>query len=214
MARHVFLSFVEEDLQLVELFRGQAKNANNDLEFDDYSVKVPINSDNASYVKQQIRNKIDGVSVTLCLIGYNTNRSDWVDWEIGVSDDMGKGIVGMRLHSSSSDVVPDALRDVNVDVVNWKIDVKTIAPECEPLLADLRMQVEVNDGDINAFASIAGVGQSVDISRFITTNTGELEIAIGTEFCIPINPQTQNLQISNGEFPPSSPTIILSLIHI
>jgi len=122
MARHVFLSFVEEDLQLVELFRGQAKNANIDLEFDDYSIKEPINSDNADYVKQQIRNKIDGVSVTLCLIGHNTNRSDWIDWEIGVSDDMGKGIVGMRLHSSSSDVVPNALRDVNADVVNWKID--------------------------------------------------------------------------------------------
>ena len=122
MARHVFLSFVEEDLQLVELFRGQAKNANNDLEFDDYSIKEPINSDNADYVKRQIRNKIDGVSVTLCLIGRNTHRSDWVDWEIGVSDEMGKGIVGMRLHSSSSDVVPDALSDVNADVVNWKLD--------------------------------------------------------------------------------------------
>lgn len=37
MAKHVFLSFVEEDLELVRLFRGQAKNKNSDLEFDDYS---------------------------------------------------------------------------------------------------------------------------------------------------------------------------------
>jgi len=121
MARHVFLSFVEEDLQLVELFRGQAKNANNDLEFDDYSVKVPINSDNANYVRSQIRDKIDGVSVTLCLIGYNTHGSDWVDWEIETSDEMGKGIVGMRLHSSSSDRVPDALDNVDADIVDWNI---------------------------------------------------------------------------------------------
>ena len=32
-----FLSFVEEDLNVVNLFRGQAKNQNSDLEFADYS---------------------------------------------------------------------------------------------------------------------------------------------------------------------------------
>lgn len=121
MARHVFLSFVEEDKQLVELFRGQAKIKNSELEFDDYSLKVPINSDDADYVKRQIRNKIDGVSVTLCLIGHNTHNSDWVDWEIETSDKMGKGIVGMRLHSSSSDTVPDTLDDVDADVVDWNL---------------------------------------------------------------------------------------------
>lgn len=42
MARNVFLSFVEEDLDLVNLFRGQVKNENNDLEFSDYSVKEPL----------------------------------------------------------------------------------------------------------------------------------------------------------------------------
>jgi hypothetical protein len=31
MGRHVFLSFVEEDLELVRLFRGQAKNEESDL---------------------------------------------------------------------------------------------------------------------------------------------------------------------------------------
>ena len=40
MARRVFLSFVVEDLDLVNLFRGQAKNKKNDLEFSDYSVKI------------------------------------------------------------------------------------------------------------------------------------------------------------------------------
>ena len=37
-----FLSFVEEDLNLVNLFRGQAKNDNNDLDFADYSIKDPF----------------------------------------------------------------------------------------------------------------------------------------------------------------------------
>lgn len=51
MTKHVFLSFVEEDLTMVNLFRGQAKNRNSDLAFDDYSVKTPYNSDNAAYIR-------------------------------------------------------------------------------------------------------------------------------------------------------------------
>jgi hypothetical protein len=49
-----FLSFVEEDLDRVNLFRGQARNKNFDLEFADYSVREPYNSANADYIKQQI----------------------------------------------------------------------------------------------------------------------------------------------------------------
>ena len=58
MAKHAFPSFVEEDLSLVRLFRGQAKNKNSALSFDDYSAKVPLNSTNAEYIKSQIRPKI------------------------------------------------------------------------------------------------------------------------------------------------------------
>ncbi|WP_299290179.1 TIR domain-containing protein [Nitrosopumilus sp.] len=122
MARHVFLSFVEEDLDLVNLFRGQAKNANNDLEFDDYSVKEPYNSTNADYIKQQIRSKLDNVSVTVCLIGHSTHKSDWVDWEIIASSAKEKGLVGVRLHSSQNDISPPSLIQQGGTIVNWKID--------------------------------------------------------------------------------------------
>jgi DNA-directed RNA polymerase subunit L len=121
MARNVFLSFVEEDLNLVNLFRGQAKNENNDLEFYDYSVKEPFDSENADYIKQKIRNLIEKVSVTLCLIGETTYKSKWVDWEIRTSAALGKGLVGVRLHSSSKDIVPQSLKDNKAEIVDWNI---------------------------------------------------------------------------------------------
>ena len=37
MSVHVFLSFQSEDIDRVQLFRGQAKNRNSSLEFSDYS---------------------------------------------------------------------------------------------------------------------------------------------------------------------------------
>ena len=121
MVRNVFLSFVEEDLNLANLFRGQARNVNNDLEFRDYSVKEPFNSSSAEYIKQQIRNLIDNVSVTLCLIGYNTHTSNWVNWEIETSALKLKGLVGVRLHSSQNDIPPSDLGKYNGRVVNWDI---------------------------------------------------------------------------------------------
>ena len=121
MARNVFLSFVEEDLNLVNLFRGQAKNENNDLEFSDYSVKEPFDSENADYIRQEIRNLIKKVSVTLCLIGETTYKSKWVDWEIRTSAALGKGLVGVRLHSSSKDIVPQSLIDNKAEIVDWNI---------------------------------------------------------------------------------------------
>lgn len=72
MARRVFVSFVVEDQDLVNLFRGQAKNKNTDLEFSDYSVKEPYDSTNAPYIRARIRERIAAASVTICLIGQIT----------------------------------------------------------------------------------------------------------------------------------------------
>jgi hypothetical protein len=54
MAIRAFLSFVEEDLELVNLFRGQAKLESSDLDFHDYSIKEPFDSDNAQYIQRGI----------------------------------------------------------------------------------------------------------------------------------------------------------------
>jgi len=65
ISRHVFISFDHEDLDEVNLLRGQAKNENTDFQFDDHSVKEPYDSTNADYIKRNIREKIDRCSVTV-----------------------------------------------------------------------------------------------------------------------------------------------------
>lgn len=94
-----FLSFVEEDLALVNLFRGQAKNTTGDLEFADYSVREPYNSTNAHYIKQQIAPRISGSSLTMCLYGPTTYTSSWVGWELNKALELGKPIMGVSLYS-------------------------------------------------------------------------------------------------------------------
>ncbi len=99
MAIRAFLSFVEEDLNLVNLFRGQAKNEELDLEFDDYSIKDPFNSNNADYIARGIANQIKYSSLTICLYGPNTYKSDWVIWELKKTLEMGKPIMGVSLYN-------------------------------------------------------------------------------------------------------------------
>jgi DNA-directed RNA polymerase subunit L len=123
MAKRVFISFVEEDLDLANLFRGQAKNKNNDLEFSDYSVREPFDSNDAAYIRTGIRERIRAAAVTICLIGQTTYTSRWVDWEIRTSAEERNRIIGVRLHSDAArDIQPRALTDLHSSVVNWDID--------------------------------------------------------------------------------------------
>jgi len=99
MAARAFLSFVEEDLNLVNLFRGQARNINSDLEFSDYSIKVPFDSNNAEYIGRGIREQISLSTLTICLYGPTTYTSRWVDWELNKTVEMGKPLLGVCLYN-------------------------------------------------------------------------------------------------------------------
>lgn len=122
MSKRVFLSFVEEDLERVRLFRGQAKNKNSSLNFDDYSVKVPYNSTNAAYIRSKIAEKIRYASVTICLIGETTSTSSWVHWELEKSAELGNAVIGVRLDRLRTHRVPSALTALRAPVLGWDID--------------------------------------------------------------------------------------------
>jgi len=93
-----FLSFVEEDLNVVNLFRGQAKNQNCDLEFADYSIKEPFDSTNASYIASGVTNQLKLSSLTICLYEPTTYTSKWVDWELRKTLELRKPIMGVCLY--------------------------------------------------------------------------------------------------------------------
>ena len=93
-----FLSLVEEDLNVVNLFRGQAKNQASDLEFADYSIKVPFDSKNADYIASGIMGQIKLASLIVCLYGPTSYTRKWVDWELRKTLELGKPIMGVCLY--------------------------------------------------------------------------------------------------------------------
>lgn len=127
--RRLFLSFHSEDRLQVQGFRFMAMNRNVDLECYDTSVRVAINSENASYIKRVIRAKIARSSVLVCLIGNGTAWREWVDWEIQTARDMRKGICGVRLKGSRGRT-PPALTEIGAPVAQWELPQIIAAIEC------------------------------------------------------------------------------------
>lgn len=116
---NVFISFVEEDLNDVKMLRGQAKNQNSDIEFNDWSLQKPFDSKEAEYIKRGIRERIRQCSVTVVYVSDKTAESKWVDWEIRESIAMGKGVVAMHKGDTPPARLPKAVTDNKVPVVQW-----------------------------------------------------------------------------------------------
>ena len=117
--RRVFLSFQAEDLDSVNLFRGQAKNENSELDFIDFSLRAPFNSENADYIKRGIRDRISASSTTIVLLGKNTHNSEWVDWEIRESLKQNKKVVVVTLVNDSTCKLPNACKEAGLVPVSW-----------------------------------------------------------------------------------------------
>ena len=117
--RNVFISFSSDDQDEVNLLRGQAKNENSNIEFNDWSLREPFDSERANYIKQGIRERIRQSSVTVVYISDKTANSKWVDWEIRESLAMGKGVVAMHKGDTPPGRLPKAITDNNIPVVPW-----------------------------------------------------------------------------------------------
>lgn len=120
--RNVFISFSHEDMDEVNLLRGQSKNDSSDLEFSDYSIKEAFNSENAEYIKRQIRGKIEDTSVTIIFLSEKSMKSDWVKWEVAQSIKMGKGVIAVHKGDSPPPNIPTHITDSTSSVVPWKHD--------------------------------------------------------------------------------------------
>lgn len=116
---NVFISFAAENLDEVNLLRGQAKNENLDIEFNDWSLKAPFDSKNSDYIRNGIRDRIRQCSVTIVYLSPAVATSKWVDWEIRESLRLGKGVIGMYKGDSPPSVLPAAVSENNIKIVPW-----------------------------------------------------------------------------------------------
>src|SRR5262245_49622154 len=105
--RNVFISFANEDINEVNLLRAHSKNENSPVEFNDWSVSEPIDSERAPYIKQKIAERIQQSSLTVVFTSDSTVNSKWVAWEIEESLRMGKQVLGVYAKDAKPKSYPD-----------------------------------------------------------------------------------------------------------
>ncbi|MFH1311507.1 MAG: TIR domain-containing protein [Nanoarchaeota archaeon] len=116
--RRVFISFHMENEAQVGLLRHQATSDKFNLEFTDYSVKEPFDGN----WKRKCEERINQSSVFLCMIGAETYKRPSVLWEINKAYELGKKVIGVRIHKDRKDPIPGPLLRNKAKIINWKIE--------------------------------------------------------------------------------------------
>jgi len=117
--RNVFISFAYEDIDDVNLLRAQSKNDNSPIEFNDWSVREPFDSEKAGYIKGKIEDRINACSVAVVYLSENTAKSQWVDWEIQKSIELGKRVIGVYKGDQRPTSLPKAITANKIKTVSW-----------------------------------------------------------------------------------------------
>ena len=89
------------------------------IEFNDWSLKKPFDSEDAEYVRRGIRERIRQCSVIIVYLSDKTAESKWVEWEVREAIAMGKGVVAMYKGDSPPARLPKVVVDHGVPVVPW-----------------------------------------------------------------------------------------------
>lgn len=118
--RRAFLSFHYEDRTQVAGFRLMIRNDRVALELRDFGLTEAVQSENESYIRARIREKIRRSELIVCLIGNGTAWREFVDWELKTGLELGKGLCGVRLKDARGRT-PPVLKEVRAGIAPWEV---------------------------------------------------------------------------------------------
>jgi hypothetical protein len=111
-----FISFEMEDSWARDFLAQHAKDDRNDVEFSDYSVKDPFDSN----WKTECAKRIAQTKGTIVLVGPTTWRSDAVLWEIAETIRQANYLFGIQINKDQTHPVPSGLPSKNV--IRWNFE--------------------------------------------------------------------------------------------
>lgn len=100
--KNVFVSYrYNGERAMRRLLNAWAKNKNfKGFDFSDCSADVSIPSDDEDVIRHEIKKRIKRADVLLVLIGADTHKGDWVNWEIATAKSCGIPIIAVKRHPS------------------------------------------------------------------------------------------------------------------
>jgi len=101
MSNHsVFISYDHsEDVHYKRLLEAWDANTNFNFQFENHSVRQPINSVYAPAIKTAITKKMQQASHLLVIVGQKSYTSNWIDWEISKAKELGLKIAAVKINN-------------------------------------------------------------------------------------------------------------------
>lgn len=95
----VYTIFISHSWAYVEDLNNLKKLLENrgyfNVQFEEATPDVPINSENATYIRQRLRQKIANSNIVLGIAGMYASHSEWMQWELDKAIELGVPIVGV-----------------------------------------------------------------------------------------------------------------------
>lgn len=118
--KNIFVSHYHSDAEKIEQLNSLLNR--HGLKMKDSSIyenKNPNNAHNEEYIKSLIRPRIGWAGTMVVLIGKDTSKSDYVNWEIEYAAKTGKRIVGVYLPGESDSELPEAFNRYGDSLQKW-----------------------------------------------------------------------------------------------
>ena len=122
--KNIFVSHQHNDADKIEeLKKLIGKHGINMRDSSIYENKLKNNATNEQYIKYElIKPQMQWAGTVIVLIGKDTAKSDYVNWEIKTAADMGKRIIGVFLQGSRNEDIPPELNEHGHYLVGWNGD--------------------------------------------------------------------------------------------
>jgi len=133
MASRVFVGFSSDNKHYFDLMKAWKKNENMDFDFIDLQLDKAINSDNESYIKGLIRNKITRSGTFIQIIGNNTkSKHKYVRWEAEVAIEKNCRLICVNINGNreiNEILTPPILKNKGAIFVPFKANIINYALE-------------------------------------------------------------------------------------
>lgn len=120
--KNVFISHFNEDEPHIKKMKDLLDKKGFQLRNSSIDSTKKNDAKNEEYVKSLLRDGIKHAGTTIVLIGPETHKRSWVNWEIEQSNKQGNRIVGVFLEGAKDSDIPESFQKYADSLVGWTGD--------------------------------------------------------------------------------------------
>jgi hypothetical protein len=120
--KNVFISHYNKDDEHITRLKDLLKKKGYNIKNSSIDSTKPNQASNDDYIKSLLRSRIQWAGTTIVLIGADTHKREYVNWEIEQSNKMGNNIVGVYIQKEAGAELPKNFEKYGNDLVGWNSD--------------------------------------------------------------------------------------------